>query len=150
MVAEFSQSLKRGIKKTEGEERADEISTIADNSSGPAHHGRRGAGSPVKHLSSHETVVYGGEIAGQSVFRFVNRCDSFYLSLFCGGSNQSYMIAFKKDERGVYGIGYEFNNLEFATTLASGDPDPEMATNLLSRSRILRFAGSRHKSESKR
>lgn len=101
---------------------------------------------PVRHHSTHETVVYGGEIGGDSVFRFVNRCDSFYLSLFYGGSDTSCMIAFKKDDNGVYGIGYEFKDLQFSTTLASGAaPDPETATSLLSRAGILRFAGSRPK-----
>jgi hypothetical protein len=101
---------------------------------------------PVRHLSSHETVVYGGEIGGSSVFRFVNRCDSFYLSLFYGGSESNCMIVFKKDGDGVYGIGYEFADLQFSTTLAGGAaPDPETATSLLSRAGILRFAGSRHR-----
>ncbi|MBI5558478.1 MAG: hypothetical protein HY885_12660 [Deltaproteobacteria bacterium] len=105
------------------------------------------AANPVRHLSSHETVVYGGEIAGESVFRFENRCESFYLSLFYGVASTSYMVAFKKDEKGVYGIGYEFEDLRFSTTLATADPDPEMAAILLSRSRTLRFAGSQNKGE---
>jgi hypothetical protein len=100
---------------------------------------------PVRHQSTHETVVYGGEIGGDSVFRFVNRCDSFYLSLFYGGSDTSCMIAFKKDKRGIYGIGFEFTDLHFSTTLAGAAPDPETATALLSRAGILRFVGSRHK-----
>ena len=95
---------------------------------------------PVTHSFSHETVVYGGMVNGEAVFRYVNKCSCFYLSLFDGGPNTGTMTIFDKKENPTRSVAFDLSNLRFSTTLADDVPDPQLATELLSRERILDLA----------